>query len=100
MAITRATPLADRRRRRARCRRLAAGGLVAPWLLAVQLDAAAQSVWRFTPTVTADVTFTNNVNLSPQDTRESDAIFLVSPGFTVDYRGSRASLNASAHIRF
>jgi len=66
--------------------------------LAGAADASAQSTWRFTPTIATDVTFTNNVNLSPEATRQSDAIFTVAPGFTVDYRGSRASLQGSVAV--
>ena len=98
MAITRAIPHADRRRQRGRRRALVAAWLAAPLLLAGSIGASAQSTWRITPTVTADVTFTDNVNLSSRETRESDAIFLVSPGFTVDYRGSRASLQGSVAV--
>ncbi len=98
MATTRATPRADRRRRRSRCRALAAAILSASLLLAGGGSATAQSTWRIVPTLGADVTFTNNVNLSSRETRESDAVFLLSPGFSVDYRGSRANLQGSVAV--
>lgn len=47
---------------------------------------------RFTPTLSAQVTYTNNVNLTEKSEQEPDGVLNLAPGFTVDYRAARASL--------
>lgn len=45
---------------------------------------------RFTPSVAANLTWTNNVDLAPKETRESDFVLTLIPALAVDYDAPRA----------
>jgi uncharacterized protein (PEP-CTERM system associated) len=60
------------------------------------LVAQSESV-RVTPTVSSQLTWTNNVNLEPSATRDSALIFEVSPGVDVDLRSARLELRGTVH---
>ena len=59
--------------------------------------AFAQGTWRTTPSVSAAVTWTNNVDLDSSD-RESDWVFTIVPAIGIDYRGARTSLRGSVAV--
>jgi uncharacterized protein (PEP-CTERM system associated) len=98
MATTRAIRRTERDRVRGSGRAGVAGGLVAASLLAVAVGADAQSTLKFTPSVSVDVTITNNVDLNSDGSRQSDTIFTISPGFLVDYQGPRGFLQGSVGV--
>lgn len=75
-------------------------GLVAFLALTIAGGVGAQEnrPFRLTPTLSADVTWTDNVDLAPRETRQSDFVLSVAPGFTVDYSAPRALLRGGVSV--
>lgn len=76
------------------------GGVAVVVALAL-LDAVpvrAQSAPRFTPTLGAEASWTNNVDLLPPDQQRSDFVFIVTPGLTVDYEAARIFLRGYVNV--
>ena len=72
---------------------LACAALLPGWaLLLAGAPAAAQNVWGITPTLSTELTWTNNVDLLPRDQRQGDLILTVTPGFRVDHQTPRTQV--------
>jgi len=65
---------------------------VCAYLLAVASASAWAETWRVDPSVGVQETLTNNVNLSPSSTRQGDLVTQLTPGFTIQEKGSHSSL--------
>jgi uncharacterized protein (PEP-CTERM system associated) len=89
----RATEAANVRSDRAR-----AALLPALALLLIAAPAKAQNAWGITPTLSADLTWTNNVDLLPKDERKGDLVLTVTPGLRVDYKAPRAELQGYVSV--
>ncbi len=59
---------------------------------------AAAQTWTLTPTLSLRETVTNNVNLSPTSSRESDLVTDIQPALTVLGRGSRTNLRGFVSV--
>jgi uncharacterized protein (PEP-CTERM system associated) len=67
----------------------------APQAQAPSAPAQAPAASRITPFVSADLTFTNNVELQPADRRESDVVLTVRPGISFERRSPRGFVQGS-----
>jgi uncharacterized protein (PEP-CTERM system associated) len=77
--------------RAARLRKGAASALVLAACAASTVASAQQ--WRFIPSFGAEETFTNNVDLTPPDTRQSDFVTQITPSLAFTERGQRTRLD-------
>ena len=68
------------------------GALFAAAVAAPSAPAEAQS-WRIEPAISAQETVTNNVNLAPNDSRQSDWITELTPSLRITEKGARTSLS-------
>lgn len=78
-----------------RTRRPLGAGTAAAVGLAAALGAAgahAQGPVNVWPTFSADLTWTNNVDLDPRESRESDFVLTLTPGFGIDHTTPRTFL--------
>lgn len=79
---------------------LALGLVAAP--AAAQYSTAAplgtRTPFRVTPTLSGELTYTNNVDLLPSDQRRGDFVLTLTPGVSVDYEGPRAILRGSVAL--
>jgi uncharacterized protein (PEP-CTERM system associated) len=89
-----AADTASRHKRARRAVVLAAAGALACGAGA----SLAQSPLRVTPTLSGELTWTNNVELVPSDQRESDFIFVLTPGASVDHSTARTLLRGSVSL--
>lgn len=71
----------------------AAAALLAAAVLPASMPTQAQ-IWRIVPAISAQETVTDNVDLSPNDTRRSDWVTELTPSLSVSERGARTRLNA------
>jgi uncharacterized protein (PEP-CTERM system associated) len=67
-------------------------------LLVATAPSHAQSVWGITPTLSADLTWTSNVDLLPKDQRQGDFVLTVSPGLRFDHQTPRTQLQGSVSV--
>jgi uncharacterized protein (PEP-CTERM system associated) len=69
------------------------GALFAAAVVVPPVPAQGQT-WRIEPSISAQETVTNNVDLLPNDTRQSDWITQLTPGLHITEKGVRTRLNA------
>jgi len=83
-------------RRKAVLTRRGAG--VFAYLLAVAAAPASGETWRFEPSISAQETLTNNVDLSPSSTRQGDLVTQLTPAVTILEKGTHSSLSGSVAV--
>jgi uncharacterized protein (PEP-CTERM system associated) len=66
--------------------------IVLPALFALSCATVSADTFRVTPTFGIQETLTNNVNLSPSESRQGDLVTQLTPGFTINETGPRTSL--------
>lgn len=98
MVITTAVRRVDSRRRCAVWRVIVAYAVGSAILLGWSTGAPAQAPWRISPTISAVVTATNNVDLAPKGLEESDVVLTVRPGLAVQYVGPRGTIQGSVGV--
>lgn len=81
-----------------RRRKVRAGGVAVAIVLLLPVADGAHAQTRLTPTLRADVTFTNNVKLNPDDERRSDVVFTLAPGLEIDYRAPRVTVRGFVQL--
>ncbi len=59
---------------------------------------AAQSPWRLTPTLSGELTYTDNVDLQSRGNEQSDWVLTLTPGLTFDHRTPRTELTGTVSL--
>lgn len=75
----------------------AAAALAASCLLHAA-PAAAQAPWRITPTLSGELTYSDNVDLGPRGSEHSDWILSLTPGLSFEHRSPRTELTGSLRL--
>ncbi len=73
-------------------------GVVLGTLNLAAAGSASAEPWRVDPTLSVDATLTNNVDLAPSGSRQSDFYMQISPGFNVSGSGSHARISGSVSL--
>jgi uncharacterized protein (PEP-CTERM system associated) len=63
-------------------------------LTLASVEAAGQS-WRIQPSVSGELTFTDNVDLAPSATRRSDLVTVITPQLRITEKGAHSELNGT-----
>ena len=59
---------------------------------------AAQNRWDITPTLSGELTYTDNVDLLPPNRQRGDWVFEITPGLTFNHRAPRTELTGSVSL--